>query len=288
MKTLKIPQINITDGKYHSVVIRREGNRASLQIDFDGKVEGNTGGSQRLLNIGGGSFFSGGLPNITVVQVVEAIVASGGNAIIRNPQGQVVASGTGIGSSSSSFRLITVGSHGNVFVSPTVVGNSIEYFVRAYTERKADGSYVNHIGHHTHSKAEYIHLYNLNRGKSRSGFGTSTNYFTTTSDGVAAGGPVRNRGVIKSDTGVGAGGSGSGGTGTAVGSVSSTSLTGVAATHSANEGTYGGAIQHVLPVSAGTGTSTGSGTSTGAAAGSNAPISVIGDFGGKYIVLLLK
>lgn len=67
MKILKIPQLNVTDDKYHTVIVKREGNRASLQIDYRGKVEGTTGGLHKLLNMGGGSFFTGGLPNITEV-----------------------------------------------------------------------------------------------------------------------------------------------------------------------------------------------------------------------------
>ena len=68
MKILKIPQLNVTDDKYHTVVVKREGNYASLQIDYEGKVEGTTGGLHKLLNMGGGSFFTGGLPNITEVR----------------------------------------------------------------------------------------------------------------------------------------------------------------------------------------------------------------------------
>lgn len=67
MKILKIPQLNVTDDKYHTVIVKREGNRASLQIDYSGKVEGTTGGVHKLLNMGGGSFFTGGLPNVTEV-----------------------------------------------------------------------------------------------------------------------------------------------------------------------------------------------------------------------------
>ena len=67
MKILKIPQLNVTDDKYHTVIVKREGNRATLQIDYSGKVEGTTGGLHKLLNMGGGSFFTGGLPNVTEV-----------------------------------------------------------------------------------------------------------------------------------------------------------------------------------------------------------------------------
>lgn len=281
MKTLKIPQINITDNKYHSVVVRREGNRASLQIDYDGKVEGNTGGSHRLLNLGGGSFFSGGLPNITVVQVVEAIVASGGNAIIRNPQGQIVASGTGAGSSAAGLSLISVGSSGNVFVSPTVVVNRNLVMIRAYHQTKEDGGHINFFGHHTQTSAKEIYQYRLSTKTSSSGS------FTSVSDGaLVAGGPIRNRGLIKSDDGnAGA----SAGTGTAYGSGTSTGTTGVVAVaHSAGQKDYGYPIQPVLPPSAAVGTSTGSGTSTGAASDSNEPLTVIGDFGGKHFEIFKR
>jgi protocadherin Fat 1/2/3 len=103
MKILSIPQMNITDGKYHIVVVKREGNYASMQIDYDGLVAGNTGGVHKLLNMGGGSFFTGGLPNITEVRVIEAIVQSGGNAILRTADGRVLTSGIGSGRSGTSF-----------------------------------------------------------------------------------------------------------------------------------------------------------------------------------------
>ena len=67
MKILSIPQLNITDNKYHAVIVKREGNRASLQVDYKGKVEGTTRGVHKLLNMGGGSYFAGGLPNVTEV-----------------------------------------------------------------------------------------------------------------------------------------------------------------------------------------------------------------------------
>ena len=70
MKILSIPQLNVTDDVYHTVVVKREGNRASLQIDYSGKVEGTTGGVHKLLNMGGGSFFTGGLPNVTEVRLL--------------------------------------------------------------------------------------------------------------------------------------------------------------------------------------------------------------------------
>lgn len=74
MKILSIPQLNVTDDKYHTVIVKREGNRAKLQIDYVGKVEGTTGGIHKLLNMGGGSFFTGGLPNVTEVGKVHVFL----------------------------------------------------------------------------------------------------------------------------------------------------------------------------------------------------------------------
>ena len=74
MKILSIPQLNVTDDKYHTIVVKRVGNRARLQIDYDGKVEGTTGGIHKLLNMGGGSFFTGGLPNVTEVGKVRLLI----------------------------------------------------------------------------------------------------------------------------------------------------------------------------------------------------------------------
>lgn len=74
MKILSIPQLNITDDKYHTIVVKRVGNRARLQIDYDGKVEGTTRGIHKLLNMGGGSFFTGGLPNVTEVGKVRLLI----------------------------------------------------------------------------------------------------------------------------------------------------------------------------------------------------------------------
>ncbi|XP_048576731.1 protocadherin-like protein isoform X1 [Nematostella vectensis] len=115
MKVLSIPQYNISDGKYHSVMVNREGNYAEMQIDYRAKMAGTTGGVQKLLNMGGGSIFTGGLPNITEVRVVEAIVQSGGDVILRTEDGKVLTSGIGVGGgmsfgAGSSVTLITIGS----------------------------------------------------------------------------------------------------------------------------------------------------------------------------------
>ena len=226
MKTLKIPQINITDGKYHSVVVRREGNSASLQIDYEGKVMGNTGGSHRLLNLGGGSFFSGGLPNITVVRVVEAIVESGGNAIVRNPRMQVVASGTGVDASRSGFNMITVGSGGNVYVAPTVVDRQAAgpFLIRGYHKVLEGNRHMNMFGNDRHSTSKFTFgstqaSYTTRRYSYTTTYITSSGGGSFTSSGgtnVVVGGSVTNRGVAGGSGTVGAGGVSAGG-GTAVG-----------------------------------------------------------------------
>lgn len=138
MKILSIPQLNITDDKYHTIVVKREGNRAKLQIDYDGKVEGTTGGIHKLLNMGGGSFFTGGLPNVTEVRVVEAFVNSGGNAILRTADGNIISSGIGsglAGYSSSDADLmgtmITVGRAGQVRLSSSYMKLYSSFGMRA-------------------------------------------------------------------------------------------------------------------------------------------------------------
>ncbi|KAJ7384989.1 beta-catenin binding [Desmophyllum pertusum] len=144
MKILSIPQLNVTDDKYHAVIIKREGNRASLQIDYHGKVEGTTGGVHKLLNMGGGSFFTGGLPNVTEVRVVEAFVNSGGNAILRTADGNIISSGigsglAGYGSSSNSEFMgtdIIVGSRGQVYTYNTFLKMSSFYGMRAVSSSR--------------------------------------------------------------------------------------------------------------------------------------------------------
>ena len=58
-KILKLPGVNVTDNKYHTIVIERLGNCATLQVDYAGKVEGCTGGTSRLMDHGGGALFGG-------------------------------------------------------------------------------------------------------------------------------------------------------------------------------------------------------------------------------------
>lgn len=58
-KILKLPAVNVTDGKYHTVIVERLGNYATFQVDYAGKVEGSTGGNTHLINYGGGALFTG-------------------------------------------------------------------------------------------------------------------------------------------------------------------------------------------------------------------------------------
>ena len=51
--------MNVTDDKYHTIIVERLGNYATLQVDYAGKVEGSTGGSNHLMNHGGGALFAG-------------------------------------------------------------------------------------------------------------------------------------------------------------------------------------------------------------------------------------
>ena len=58
-KILHLKAVNVTDNKYHTIIVKRVGNYATLQVDYAGKVEGSTGGSSHLMNHGGGALFAG-------------------------------------------------------------------------------------------------------------------------------------------------------------------------------------------------------------------------------------
>ena len=58
-KILHLKGVNVTDNKYHTIIVKRVGNYATLQVDYAGKVEGSTGGSSHLMNHGGGALFAG-------------------------------------------------------------------------------------------------------------------------------------------------------------------------------------------------------------------------------------
>ena len=70
MKILRLGGANVTDGNYHNLTIRREGDFATAQLDDKIKAEGRTGGSFTLLDLSGGTIFIGGVPyNLTAVLV---------------------------------------------------------------------------------------------------------------------------------------------------------------------------------------------------------------------------
>ena len=58
-KILQLKGVNVTDNKYHTIIVKRLGNYATLQVDYAGKVDGSTGGSTHLMNHGGGALFAG-------------------------------------------------------------------------------------------------------------------------------------------------------------------------------------------------------------------------------------
>ena len=70
MKILRLGGVNVTDGKYHNVTIKREGDFATVQLDYKVKVSGRTGGKFSLLDLSGGSIFVGGIPsNLTAALI---------------------------------------------------------------------------------------------------------------------------------------------------------------------------------------------------------------------------
>jgi hypothetical protein len=42
------PKADVADGKWHDVIVKREGNFAVLQVDYAGRVSRNTGLELRL------------------------------------------------------------------------------------------------------------------------------------------------------------------------------------------------------------------------------------------------
>jgi len=70
-KILQLPGVNVTDNKYHTIIIERLGNYATLQVDYAGKVEGSTGGTTRLMNHGGGALFAGKASALLLYALLE-------------------------------------------------------------------------------------------------------------------------------------------------------------------------------------------------------------------------
>lgn len=108
--------MNITDDKYHTIVVERLGNYATLQVDYAGKVEGSTGGTSQLMNHGGGALFSGGIRRLTALKVMQAIVQSQGKAIVQTASGSLISTYSSFSGSLSGVSLITINSKGDVSV----------------------------------------------------------------------------------------------------------------------------------------------------------------------------
>ena len=115
-KILTLPNVNITDDKYHTVVVERLGNYFTLQVDYAGKVEGSTGGTSHLMNYGGGALFSGGIRRLTALKVMQAIVQSNGKAIVQTASGSLISTYSSFSGSLSGVSLITINSKGDVSV----------------------------------------------------------------------------------------------------------------------------------------------------------------------------
>lgn len=115
-KILTLPHVNVTDDKYHTVIVERMGNYATLQVDYAGKVEGSTGGTSNLMNHGGGAMFSGGVRRLTALRVMQAIVQSHGKAIVQTASGSLISTYSSFSGSLSGVSLITINSKGDVTV----------------------------------------------------------------------------------------------------------------------------------------------------------------------------
>ena len=138
MKSLTIPELNVTDSKNHEILIQRRGNHASLQVDYAGKVDGSTGGRSQLMNHGGGMIFAGGLRQMTALRVLQAIVTSHGKAIVETADGQLVSTYSAFSDPSmSGVSLVTITEAGDVRVKK--ITNAT--LVRMYQKRTVRAIY---------------------------------------------------------------------------------------------------------------------------------------------------
>ena len=286
MKILKVPGYNITDGKFHDVTVQREGNTASVQIDYGAKVEGTTGGIHKLLNMGGGSFFSGGMPNLTEVRIVDAWVRSGGNAILRGADGSVVASGLGAGSagtlSGASFfgTMIQLGAFGQVHTSSYSTSEHVSLsgvvaVSSSYSISSSSSSSVTIIrgsssaGSALGTTGKWVRNVRIVTGSSAAGGGASGG--GTVVGGSAGGGAAGGGGTGAGAAGGGAGGAGGSASGTDAGGGGLSVGVGGSGAYGGSQGVraYGEGIPMV-------------GTATGASAdGGSETMHVFGDFAGE-------
>ena len=134
-KILSLPDVNITDNKPHIVKVERMGNTATLQVDYAGKVQGSTGGSNHLIDNGGGALFSGGLRKLTALKVLQAIVKSNGKAIVQTANGSLISTFSSFVGSLSGVSLITINNKGDVSVTKlknaTLIRQYLKHTIRS-------------------------------------------------------------------------------------------------------------------------------------------------------------
>lgn len=82
MKLFLFFGVNIIDNKFYVVRVEWLGNMVILQVDYVGRVEGSIGGSNNLIDNGGGVLFFGGFRRLIVLKVLQVIVKSYGKVIV--------------------------------------------------------------------------------------------------------------------------------------------------------------------------------------------------------------
>lgn len=111
------------------------GNTATLQVDYAGKVQGSTGGSNHLIDNGGGALFSGGLRKLTALKVLQAIVKSNGKAIVQTANGSLISTFSSFVGSLSGVSLITINNKGDVSVTKlknaTLIRQYLKHTIRS-------------------------------------------------------------------------------------------------------------------------------------------------------------
>lgn len=149
-KILSLPDVNITDDKYHTVKVERMGNYATLQVDYLGRVEGSTGGSNHLMNHGGGALFSGGLRRLTALKVLQAIVKSHGKAIVQTANGSLISTYSSFAGSLSGVSLITINSKGDVSVkklkNATLIRMYLKHTIRSIYNSSSQKTVIGSAG----------------------------------------------------------------------------------------------------------------------------------------------
>ena len=147
---LSLPSVNITDNKPHIVKVERKGNSVTLQVDYKGKVQGSTGGSNHLIDNGGGALFSGGLRRITALKVLQAIVKSNGKAIVQTADGSLISTFTSFSGSLAGVSLITINSKGDVSVktlkNATLIRQYLKHTIRSIYNSSSQETVIGSAG----------------------------------------------------------------------------------------------------------------------------------------------